>query len=390
MVAFVAMALFLPVSAVAQRVPDGILKNPPSIDQVSTSNSQSMSVVRTSFGHLPDGREVSLFTLQNANGTTLKFTDYGLIVTEIHTRDKAGALGNIVLGFDNLERYLQGHPFFGAIAGRYANRIGKGKFTLEGNTYELALNNGPNHLHGGRIGFDKKLWKAGTSTVTPERVAIELTYLSVDGEEGYPGNLQVTVVYSLTEKDEFRIDYRAETDKPTVVNLTNHSYFNLAGSGTILDHELFLNCDRYTLVDSTLIPTGELGSVTGTALDFTRQQPIGSREMKAGLANPGYDHNFVINRSGHGLGMAALVVEPDSGRTLECWTTEPGVQLYTFNFAPDDGIECNGGVRFGKFGALCLETQHFPDSPNKPHFPSTSLMPGDVFRSTTVYRFGVK
>jgi aldose 1-epimerase len=354
-----------------------------------TSSPSSMSIERSSFGRLPDGREVSLFTLKNERGMTLRFTDYGLIVTEVHVPDREGRPGNVVLGFDNLPRYLQGHPFFGAIAGRYANRIGRGEFQLDGRTYSLATNNGPNHLHGGLAGFDKKLWTAGTSQITPERASVELSYVSQDGEEGYPGTLTVHVTYTLTRDNEFRIDYRATTDKPTVLNLTNHSYFNLAGTGDILGHVLFLNADRYTKVDGTLIPTGELGSVRQTALDFTQARPIGARNMEAGLANRGYDHNFVINRAGHGLAMAARVTDPDSGRTLECWTTEPGVQLYTFNFAPDEGIVCTGGVRFGKFGAFCLETQHFPDSPNKPHFPSTRLDPGDTFRSTTIYRFGI-
>jgi aldose 1-epimerase len=351
-------------------------------------NNHSMSVQRTSFGELPDGREVSLFTLTNSNGTTVKCTNYGLIVTELHTRDKNGKLGNVVLGFDNLPRYLQGHPFFGAIAGRYANRIAGGRFSLDGTTYELATNNGPNHLHGGIKGFDKKLWQAGEPTITAERVAIEFSYLSPDGEEGYPGNLQVYVTYALTRDDGFRIDYRATTDQATVLNLTNHSYFNLAGQGDISDHELLLHCDRYTKVDSTLIPTGELADVRNTPLDFTRSRAIGSNGMQAGLANPGYDHNFVINRGGHGLIVTALARDPLSGRTLECLTTEPGIQLYTFNFAPEEGIVCTGDVKFGRFGAFCLETQHFPDSPNKPHFPSTVLRPGETFRSTTIYRFG--
>ncbi len=346
-----------------------------------------MTVERKTFGTLADGREVHHFTFTNSRGTVLEFTNYGLIVTGIRVADRQGSRANVVLGFDNLARYLQGHPFFGAIAGRYANRIGRGTFTLDGRTHQLATNNGPNHLHGGTVGFDKKLWSPGETRISPEGIALELTYRSVDGEEGYPGNLDVTVRYTLTEEDEFRIDYRAVTDQPTVLNLTNHSYFNLAGRGDILGHELQLLCDRYTLVDGTLIPTGELAPVAGTALDFREPQPIGARGMEAGLHVPGYDHNFVINRRAPGLVTAARVVDPGSGRAMECLTTQPGIQLYTFNFAPKEGIECAGGVRFGPHGAFCLETQHFPDSPNKPHFPSTVLRPGDTFRSTTVYRF---
>jgi len=353
----------------------------------STVNGKHMTADQVSFGTLPDGRDARLFTLRNASGTTLKFTNYGLIVTELHAPDRQGRTGNIVLGFDNLPRYLQGHPFFGAIAGRYANRIAKGRFSLDGRTFELATNNGKNHLHGGLKGFDKQLWKPGEAHITADAIWIELTHRSPDGDEGYPGNLDVTVRYTLTRDDVFRIDYTAVTDQATVLNLTNHSYFNLAGGGDVLGHELLLNCDRYTPVDDGLIPVGELASVKGTPLDFTQRTPIGARQMQVGLAVPGYDHNFVINRSPHGgLALAARVVEPNSGRVLECHTTEPAVQLYTFNFAPAEGIVCNGGVKFGRHGGFCLETQHFPDSPNHPHFPSVVLRPGQTFRSTTEYR----
>ncbi len=349
-----------------------------------------MTVDQTSFGSLPDGRDVRLFTFRNTRGTTLRFTNYGLIVTELLAPDRAGRRGNIVLGFDNLPRYLQGHPFFGAIAGRYANRIAKGQFTLDGHPYTLATNNGKNHLHGGVQGFDKKLWTPGNPHVTAEAIWVELTYRSADGEEGYPGALDVTVRYTLTADDVFRIDYTAVTDQPTVLNLTNHSYYNLAGQGDVLSHELLLNCDRYTPVDDGLIPTGELAPVRGTPLDFTHPTAMGARQMQAGLAVPGYDHNFVINRSSQGgLVLAARVREPVSGRILECHTTEPAVQLYTFNFAPPEGIVCAGGVKFGRHGAYCLETQHFPDSPNHANFPSVVLRPGQTFRSITEYRMRV-
>lgn len=350
-------------------------------------NGKTMTADQISFGSLPDGSDVRLFTFRNSRGTTLRFTNYGLIVTDIHAPDRAGRHGNIVLGFDNLPRYLQGHPFFGAIAGRYANRIANGRFTLDGHAYELATNNGKNHLHGGLRGFDKQLWKAGQAHVSAEAIWMELSHHSPDGTEGYPGNLDVTVRYTLSADDVFRIDYTAVTDKATVLNLTNHSYYNLAGRDDALGHELLLNCDRYTPVDDGLIPTGELAPVKGTAMDFTNTTPIGARKMQGGLAVPGYDHNFAINRGTEtGLVLAARAHEPVSGRILECHTTEPAVQLYTYNFAPAEGIVCNGGVKFGRHGAFCLETQHFPDSPNHPTFPSVVLRPGQTFRSSTEYR----
>ena len=350
-------------------------------------NGKNMTVDQVSFGSLPDGRDVRLFTFRNSRGTVLRFTNYGLIVTELRAPDRTGHIGNIVLGFDNLPRYLQGHPFFGAIAGRYANRIANGEFILDGRKYSLAKNNGKNHLHGGLQGFDKRLWIPGNAHIASDAIWVENTYRSVDGEEGYPGNLDVTIRYTLTADDIFRIEYSAVTDQPTVLNLTNHSYFNLAGKDDVLAHELLLKCDRYTPVDDGLIPTGEVEPVGGTALDFTQPTAIGARNMQAGLAVPGYDHNFVINRpSQTGLALAVRVREPNSGRVLECHTTEPAVQLYTFNFAPPEGIVCNGGVKFGRHGAFCLETQHFPDSPNKPNFPSVVLRPGQTFRSTTEYR----
>jgi aldose 1-epimerase len=348
---------------------------------------RTMHLDKTSFGSLADGRAVHLFTFRNARGTTLKLTNYGLIITELHTRDRAGQLGNVVLGFDNLPRYLQGHPFFGAIAGRVANRIAKGEFTIDGVTYKLAVNNGPNHLHGGRVGFDKKLWTIGRETITDTEASVEFLYTSADGEEGYPGNLRCAVTYALTQNDEVRIRYVAIPDKATPINLTNHSYFNLAGRGNIHGHELQITADRYTLVDAGLIPTGELAPVKGTAMDFTSPHLIGERIEQAGLQPTGYDHNFVLNSGGKSLALAARVVEPASGRIMEVLTDQPGVQLYTANHFPADGIECTGGVKFPRHGAFCLETQNFPDAVNKPQFPKSVWRPGETYDTTTVFRF---
>ena len=341
----------------------------------------------TVFGTLPDGREAHRFVFRNPNGTTLKFTNYGLLVTELHTRDRQGKLGNVVLGFETLGRYLEGHPFFGCIAGRFANRIAKGRFSLDGKDYVLAVNNGPNHLHGGVSGFDKKLWKAGPIRTTDDAVSVDLTYTSPDGEEGYPGALSVTVTYTLTRDDVWRIDYRATTDAPTILNLTNHSYFNLAGRGDVLGHELEIAADQSTEVDDTLIPTGKLLPVQGTALDFTRPTAIGARGMKTGLTPPGYDHNFVLRHGGKSLGLAARVFERGQGRTMECHTNQPGVQLWTFNRTPE-GLVCTGGVPVSTHGGFCLETQNFPDAIHHPGFPSCVLRPGQVFSSRTEYRFG--
>ncbi|MSU04837.1 MAG: galactose mutarotase [Pedosphaera sp.] len=336
------------------------------------------------FGKTSDGTSVRLFTLRNKNGVVVKLTNFGGIITEILAPDRSGKLGNVVCGFDNLETYLKGHPFFGAVAGRVANRIAKGKFTLDGKDYTLAINNGPNHLHGGIKGFDKQVWAA---EVLPDQ-SVRMTYTSKDGEEGYPGNLKVTMVYSLDDENALRIDYGATTDKATPINLTNHSYFNLAGSGTIFDHVLYLNADQYTKVDETLIPTGEIAPVKGTALDFTTPHSIGERAQQTGLKPTGYDHNFVLNQQGRGLRLAARVNEPKSGRTLEVSTTEPGVQLYTANHM-NGSVVGTGGVSYPQYGAFCLETQHYPDSVNHPAFPSSILRPGSAYKTTTVFKFGV-
>lgn len=337
---------------------------------------------KSEFGKLPDGSTAHLYTFRNSKGMVVKVTDYGLIITELHVPDRAGKAGNVVLGFDNLERYLKGHPFFGAIAGRYANRIAKGKFTIDGKEYTLATNNGKNHLHGGKVGFDKKLWAAKEM---PDQNAVEFSYTSKDGEEGYPGNLSLVVRYALTEDNELVIDYSATTDKKTPINVTNHSYFNLAGSGDILGHEMQIEADHYTPVDPELIPTGEIASVKGTPLDFTAPHRVGERHTQTGIG--GYDHNFVL-RGGVSQKprQAARVVDPGSGRVLEVLTTEPGVQLFTANFM-DGSIIGTGGVSYPKHGGFCLETQHYPDSPNRPNFPSTILEPGKKFKSTTIFKF---
>jgi aldose 1-epimerase len=336
-----------------------------------------------------DGYTVKLFTLTNRKGTVVKVTNYGLIITDIQTADRTGKLDHVVLGFDNLEQYLKGHPFFGAIAGRVANRIAKGKFTLDGQQYTLAINNGPNHLHGGKKGFDKQVWDVKVLPPTESEQALQFHYLSKDGEEGYPGNLDVTVVYALTDNDELRIEYRASTDKATPVNLTNHSYFNLAGRGDVLGTELFLAADRYTAVDKTLIPTGQLAPVKGTALDFTEPKPIGKDIAQLKDFPGGYDHNFVLNNQDGKLALAARAYEPTTGRVLEVSTTEPGVQLYT-GIHLDGKLQGHGGVSYGKFGGFCLETQHYPDSINQPSFPSVVLRPGQVFESTTVFKFAAR
>jgi len=344
------------------------------------------------FGKTTDGQGVELYTLTNANGVEARIMTYGGIVVSLKTPDRKGKMDDIVLGFDTLDEYLKGHPFFGALTGRYANRIAKGRFTLNGVEYKLAVNNGENHLHGGIKGFDKVVWKA-RQVPAKDGVALELTYLSKDGEEGYPGNLSIIVVYSLTDKNELKIDYSATTDKDTVINLTNHSYFNLAGqgSGDILNHQLMINAKSFTPVDSTLIPTGELRNVKDTPFDFTQPTAIGARvnqddeQLKFGQ---GYDHNFVVNGQTGILRQAAKVSDPASGRVMEVLTTEPGVQLYIGNFLTE--MKGKGGKVYNKRYGFCLETQHFPDSPNKPSFPSTVLKKGGRYQTTTLFKFSAQ
>jgi aldose 1-epimerase len=363
---------------------------------VALSNSctkQESSMTKQSFGKTLDGTEVFLYTLANKNGMEARITNYGGIIVSLLVKDRNGKSADVVLGFDSLSSYLKDTPYFGALIGRYGNRIGKGEFHLGGVKYPLATNNGPNHLHGGLRGFDKVVWTVDEKASVPGE-SIALTYLSKDGEEGYPGNLTVRVVYTVTNDNELRIDYSASTDKSTVTNLTHHSYFNLAGaaSGTILDHELFIDASRFTPVDSGLIPTGELRSVNGTPMDFTTQTAIGARiddpyeQLQKG---GGYDHNWILNKPFGSMGLAARVYEKTSGRMIEVLTTEPGIQFYSGNFLNGTHVG-KGGVKYQHRSGFCLETQHFPDSPNKPEFPTTLLEPGKTYTSTTVYRFSTK
>ena len=353
------------------------------------------SVTKTTTSSKFQGTPVDEVTLKNSHGVELHAISYGGIITSLKVPDRAGKPGDIVLGFDQPESYWADPPppFFGAIVGRYGNRIGKGKFTLDGKPYSLATNNGVNHLHGGNKGFDKVLWTITTKDA-PEGSQAIFSRTSKDGEEGYPGNLQVRVTYTLTEKNELIVDYHATTDKATPVNLTQHSYFNLAGegSGDILGHQLTIDADRYTPVDDTLIPTGELAPVQGTPFDFRQPTAIGARidqdnpQLKNGK---GYDHNWVLTRKGTGLQHAARLTDPKSGRTMDVATTEPGLQFYSGNFL-DGTIKGKAGHVYAHRSGLCLETQHFPDSPNKPNFPSTILQPGKAYESRTEFTFSVK
>jgi aldose 1-epimerase len=345
-------------------------------------------VKKIPFGKLPDGTEIQQFTLRNTTGAFAKVITYGATLTELWVPDKSGKNADVVLGFDNLAGYLTDHPYFGATVGRYANRIAKGQFQLDGRTYSLFINNGPNSLHGGKTGFNRKVWKAEPVGLA-HGSAVKLTYVSEDGEEGYPGTLTVHVTYELSDENALKISYSASTDKPTVLNLTNHSYFNLsgAGSGDVLKDVLQLDADRYTPVDSTLIPTGELKSVEGTPFDFRKATAIGERYAQV-PGTGGYDHNFVLNGEAGTLRKSGELYDPVSGRQMELWTTEPGVQIYM-------AIGLNGSIKgiggaYQKFGALCLETQHFPDSPNHPNFPSAVVRPGNAFQSETIYKFSVK
>lgn len=357
-----------------------------------------MSITKEAYGKTKDGQAVDLYTCTNRNGLVLKMTNYGATVVSMETPDKAGKKANITLGFSSLEGYLARHPFFGSTVGRYGNRIAKGKFKLDGKEYTLATNNGPNHLHGGIKGFDAVVWKGVPFTAATDTredkldgAGVRFTYTSPDGEEGYPGKLEVMVDYLLTNSNELRIDYVAKTDKPTVVNLTNHCYWNLggAGSGDILKHELTLAADKFLPIDATSIPTGELAPVKGTAFDFTTPHAIGDRIgeiKKPPHETKGYDHCYVLRGQQGKLELAARVKDPKSGRVMEIFTTEPGVQLYCGNFL--DGSVGGGGYK--QHDAFCLETQHYPDSPNKPEFPSTVLRPGETYRSTTAHKFSVE
>jgi aldose 1-epimerase len=349
-------------------------------------------LTKSEFGKTPDGTAVDRYTLTNKNGIEVSVMTYGATVVSIKTPDRKRQFADIVLGFDTFDGYLTKEPYFGAVVGRYGNRIAKGHFQLDGKDYRLAINNPPNSLHGGVKGFDKAVW-TGRDASTDGTPAVEFTYLSKDGEEGYPGNLTVKVKYTLTDVNEVQIDYSATTDKTTVTNITNHSYFNLsgAGSGDILAHQIMLNASRYTPVDAGLIPTGDLKPVANSPFDFTKPMAIGSRidqsgdeQLKFGL---GYDHNWVIDNPKPGmLGVAAEVTDQASGRILQVSTTQPGVQFYTGNFLDGTNIG-KGGKAYNKRAAFCLETQHFPDSPNHPTFPTTTLKPGETMTSRTVWKF---
>ena len=357
-----------------------------------TSHTSSAPGGKKSFGTV-DGKEVFLYTLRNAHGMEARITNYGGIIVSLIVPDKNGKPGDIVLGYDSLAGYLRTTPYFGAIVGRYANRIGKARFSLNGKEYALAANDGTNTLHGGLKAFDKVVWTVD-ETYAPAEPSLALTYVSKDGEEGFPGTLKVRVVYTVTDSNALRIEYFATSDAPTVLNLTNHSYFNLADSGrtAVLGHELLLDAGRFTPIDAGLIPTGEMRSVAVTPMDFHTLSQIGARieakDEQLRLAR-GYDPNWLIDRTGNGLVRAARVAEPKSGRVMEVWTTEPGIQFYTGNFL-DGTITGKNGVAYKRRAAFCLETQHFPDSPNRPEFPTTVLNPGETFTSTTVYSFATQ
>jgi aldose 1-epimerase len=356
----------------------------------TTSEQQSTVTIKSEkFGQTREGQEVNLYTLTNENGMRVQVTNYGAIITSIHAPDKEGALGEVVLGFDKMEdyqsdAYMKSMPYFGGVVGRYGNRIAKGQFKIDGQTYQLATNNGENHLHGGNRGFDKVIW---TAEPVSGQNALRLSYTSPDGEEGYPGNLTATVVYTLSNDNEVKMEYSITTDKATHQNLTNHSYFNLSGGQAedALGHIVMIDADRYTVVDAGLIPTGENRKVAGSAMDFTSPQAIGTRIAQV---EGGYDHNWVLNNTSGNLAKVISVHEPVSGRFMEVFTTEPGVQFYSGNFL--DGTLSSRGKTFKKHYGFCLETQHFPDTPNQPSFPSTLLKPGETYTSTTVYKFSIR
>ena len=355
---------------------------------VSSSHTQ---VTQQPFGKTKDGQAVSLFTLRNGHGAEARISNYGGIVVSLKVPDRNGKEGDVVLGYDHLEDYIKETPYFGALIGRYGNRIARGKFTLDGQQYTLATNNYPNALHGGIKGFDKVVWQPQV-VASPDGPTLKLTYLSRDGEEGYPGNLSVTVIYTLLEDNALRVDYTATTDKDTVLNLTQHSYFNLAGKGDILGHIVMIPADKFTPVDSTLIPTGELRPVQGTPFDFRTPTAIGARinqddeQLKFGK---GYDHNWVFDKSVGEFTRLARVYEPTTGRVLEVFSTEPGLQFYSGNFL-DGTLKGKGGWVYQFRNGFCMEPQHFPDSPNKPEFPSVVLKPGQTYKNLIVYKFSVQ
>jgi aldose 1-epimerase len=359
--------------------------------QRSSTQRRRAPVKKETFGTLADGRVADIYTLTNRNGVEARITNFGATVVSLKVPDRRGQMADVILGYDNLDSFVNDTAYMGSVPGRYANRIAKGKFKLNGVEYTLAQNNNGNHLHGGIKGFNKMLWNA-TSGTSAMGQFVKLTYLSKDGEEGYPGNLTANVTYTLTNDNSLRIDYSATTDKDTVVNLTNHSYFNLAGEGhgNVLGHELKIHAEQFTPTDAGSIPTGELRRVGSTPLNFTTQKLIGARldtiatdeQMRFGN---GYDHNYVLNKKEGTLGLAAEVYEPTSGRVMEVYTTEPGLQFYSSNFLKD--VKGKGGKTYQPHDAFCLEAEHFPDSPNQPKFPSAQLRPGQTYRETTIYKF---
>lgn len=369
--------------------------SPYSVFRVFLSFLCCISLVCTSLAGVEDFDSIKLYTLKNDSGMTVKVTNYGAIITSIVVPDRNGEMSDVALGYNRIEDYINAvdKPYFGAIVGRYGNRIAKGEFKLEGETFTLAKNNGPNHLHGGVIGFDKVVWDA---KYDEGNNSLQLSYVAKDKEEGYPGNLSITVTYTLTIDNKIVVDYHATTDKPTPVNLTQHTYFNLKGEGkgTILDHELMLNAKQFTPVDETLIPTGQMSAVASTPFDFTSAKAIGRdiknthEQLEFGL---GYDHNWVLDKGGktNQLTLAARVYEPNSGRVLEIHTTEPGIQFYCGNFL-DGRLQGKSGESYVHRGGFCLETQHYPDSPNQPNFPSTILRPGNAYESQTTFQFSIK
>jgi aldose 1-epimerase len=355
-------------------------------------NSSPASISSAPFGATPSGTAIDLFTLRNRRGMEARVATYGGIVTSLTAPDRQGHYADVVLGYDTLSGYLSSSPYFGALIGRYGNRIAGGRFTLNGRPYVLPTNDGPNTLHGGKVGFDKVVWRVVGAEVTSRGPELRLVYLSPDGEEGFPGNVTVTATYTLTEDNALRLEYHATTDRPTVLNLTQHSYFNLRGHGDILSHQVKIHADRFTPVDATLIPTGELRAVSSTPFDFRKPTSIGSRigegdeQLRFGR---GYDHNWVLDTPPGQLALDATAYEPETGRILEVWSDQPGLQFYTGNFL-DGSLHGKGGQNYKWRSAFCMEPQHFPDSPNHPDFPSTVLNPGETYTSTIVYRFSAR
>ena len=356
------------------------------------SNTPKGTITESAFGKLPDGTPVELYTLRNGHGMTATIMTYGGVVTSLKVPDKNGKFDDVVLGYDNLESYLKSSPYFGALIGRYGNRIAKGKFSLDGVEYSLATNNAPNHLHGGWVGFDKSLWSA-RPLLTANGPSLILTRVSLNGDEGYPGNLLVTAIYTVTEENALKIEFSATTDQKTVLNLTHHSYFNLRGSGDVLGHIVHINADKFTPVDSTLIPTGELRPVAFTPFDFRMPTAIGAHIGDTNdeqiVFGGGYDHNWVLNKQTNELSLAASVIEPVSGRTMQVWSTSPGIQFYSGNFL-DGTLTGKGGWVYQFRDGFCFEPQHYPDSPNHPEFPSTELKPGETYHNTIIYKFGTE